>query len=97
MSRSEIRQARIAIIGIPSDENSSFMRGAAEAPQLIRQALASDAGSLWTESGIDLGTAGLLFDAGDIVPKAGADYFGVIGQSIAALTGSALGEASRCR
>ena len=44
------------------------MRGAAEAPPLIRQELFSDARNLWTESGIDLGADGILFDAGDVSP-----------------------------
>src|SRR5262245_25482892 len=56
----------IAIIGFCYDDNSSFRRGAAEAPPLIRAALFSDAGNLWTESGIDLGVKDIFFDAGDI-------------------------------
>jgi agmatinase len=87
MSRSEIRQSKIAIVGVPSDENSSFMKGAAQAPARIREALASDAGNLWTECGIDLGTIGSLFDAGDVLPKTGAEYFEAIEESIAALIG----------
>lgn len=57
--------ARIALVGFASDEHSSFLRGAAEAPPLIRQALWSDATNLWTEDGADLGAEGVLFDAGD--------------------------------
>ncbi len=56
---------RVALIGLPFDANSSFMKGAAAAPPLIREALYSDAGHLWTESGIDLG-GGLLIDTGDL-------------------------------
>jgi agmatinase len=62
--------AKIALIGIPHDENSSFMRGAAEAPPLIREALHSDATNLWSEQGIDLGSTNVLHDAGDLdLPK----------------------------
>ncbi len=57
---------RIALVGLPFDEQSSFMRGAAEAPPLIRRALWSSAGNLWSESGIDLGAPGVLYDAGDL-------------------------------
>jgi len=57
--------ARIALVGFASDENSSFLRGPAEAPPLIRDALRSDSTNLWTESGVDLGGGGVLFDAGD--------------------------------
>src|SRR5262249_48415235 len=59
--------ARIALIGFCYDDNSSFLRGAAGAPPLIRAALFSDAANLWTESGIDLGED-IFFDAGDVLP-----------------------------
>ena len=52
---------RLVVIGFPFDENSSFMRGAAEAPPLIRAAFESEAGNLWSERGRDLGTASIVF------------------------------------
>jgi agmatinase len=55
----------IALVGFASDENSSFLRGPADAPPLIRGALRSDSTNLWTENGADLGAGGVLFDAGD--------------------------------
>lgn len=55
---------RLVILGAPFDGSSSYLRGAAEAPPLIREALYSDASSLWTEEGADLGE--VLEDAGDI-------------------------------
>ena len=64
---------RVGLIGFCSDENSSFQRGAAEAPPLIREALYSDASNLWSESGIDLGREDVFFEAGDVItdePKA---------------------------
>jgi arginase len=85
MNQSQIPQGRIAIVGIPSDENSSFIRGAAEAPARIREALASDSSNLWTESGIDLGAAGLLTDVGDVTPGPGVDYTEQIEESITSL------------
>jgi arginase family enzyme len=48
----------VSILGIPHDANSSFMRGPAEAPALIRPELMSDAYSLWTETGVNLGVPG---------------------------------------
>ncbi len=56
----------IAIIGFPWDEHSSFQRGAAEAPPLIRRALFSDASNMWTETGIDLREQGRITDVGDL-------------------------------
>ena len=59
----------MAIIGFRFDENSSFLRGTAEAPPLIRAALYSDAANMWSESGIDLGAESVLFNAGDVEPS----------------------------
>lgn len=56
----------ITILGIPSDENSSFMKGAAEAPAKIRAELFSNAYNMWTETGVNLGEPSLLDDAGDL-------------------------------
>lgn len=56
----------VALLGIPHDENSSFLKGAAQAPEAIRRELYSDAYSIWSETGIDLGAPGRLVDHGDI-------------------------------
>lgn len=58
--------ATVALLGVPYDAGSSYLRGPAEAPPLLRQALFSDASNLWTENGTDLGADGALFDAGDV-------------------------------
>lgn len=63
----------VSLLGIPHDENSSFLRGAAEAPPLIRRELWSDAYSTWTETGIDLGVEGRLIDHGDVAFDAATD------------------------
>jgi agmatinase len=57
---------RVIIVGVPWDEQSSFLRGAAEGPKAVRAALASDSSNLSTESGLDLSDPGVLHDAGDI-------------------------------
>ena len=54
------------LLGLPYDASSSFIRGTAAAPPLIRQALHSPAGNAWTETGVDLGVDGALGDAGDL-------------------------------
>lgn len=53
------QNAGIAIVGIPFDANSSYLRGAAGGPEAIRRALHCDSSNLWTESGIDVGAAPL--------------------------------------
>ena len=47
----------VSVFGLPTDENSSFLRGAARAPDLIFKALHAESGNLYTENGIEL-TAG---------------------------------------
>jgi len=54
------------LLGVPFDANSSFMRGPAEAPPLIREALLSDASNMWSESGVDVGVPGAFEDVGDL-------------------------------
>jgi arginase len=56
----------IQLIGLPTDINSSFERGAARAPSAIREALWSDRGNMSTEAGLELGTDIKLEDAGDV-------------------------------
>jgi agmatinase len=56
----------VSLLGIPHDENSSFLKGPSEAPPLIRRVLFCDAYSLWSEGGVDLSAEGCLLDRGDI-------------------------------
>lgn len=76
------QRTRLALIGFRYDENSSFMKGAADAPPQIRAALRSDASNLWSESGADLGVVGTFFDAGDVEPVTGTDMFSLIENSV---------------
>ncbi|MBS3928057.1 MAG: agmatinase family protein [Sphingomonadales bacterium] len=57
---------RIELIGLPSDANSSFERGPAQAPAAIRQALWSDRGNLACEDGQEIGIHFELTDRGDL-------------------------------
>lgn len=60
---------RIIIAGLPYDHNSSYMRGPADAPPLIRKALNSHSSNLFSENGTDLSDPALLFDTGDLDSK----------------------------
>ena len=62
-----------ALLGIPFDGQSSYLRGAAEAPAKIREALGCDASNRWTETGVDLGVQGIYGDAGDLVFAGASD------------------------
>ena len=73
-----------ALIGFPYDENSSFLRGAAEAPPLIRAAFFSESANRWSESGVDFG-ATPLFDAGDVEMHSGSAALDQITAAVASL------------
>ena len=74
---------RISLLGIPHDDNSSFMKGPAEAPPLIRGELFSEAYGGWSETGIDLGTEGLILDHGDIRFDGSKDPWDEISDAVA--------------
>lgn len=71
------------LLGIPLDHNSSFLRGPAQAPPLIREALYSDAWNLWSETRVDLGSAGTFEDSGDLADMESNDAFSRIEEAIA--------------
>jgi arginase len=73
---------KIALLGVPHDENSSFMRGAAEAPALIRRELHCDAYTTWSETGVDLSVAGRFEDHGDIRFDGARDPWDLIEESV---------------
>lgn len=54
------------ILGIPFDANSSWLRGPAGAPPIIRVAFHSGSSNSWTETGVDLSPEGAYCDAGDL-------------------------------
>jgi len=64
--------ARIGILGVAFDGNSSWKQGAALAPPRIREAFFKPSSNLWTESGVDLGVPGIFADSGDIAPTTGS-------------------------
>jgi arginase len=72
------------LLGIPFDGYSSYLRGAGAAPGRIREALQCDASNSWSESGVDLGVAGVYGDAGDLA-LADEDAFAAIEAGVGAL------------
>ena len=57
---------KIALIGAPTDINSSFLRGPARGPAAIRAALASGHANDATENGFEIGRHFVLDDHGDL-------------------------------
>jgi len=73
------------LIGLPYDASSSYLRGPAEAPPLIRAALHSPHWNSWTEQRQDLSVPGALTDAGDLPLQPDAEVRGQIEAGIAEL------------
>lgn len=80
---------QIRLIGLPTDINSSFERGAAKAPAAIREALFSDRGNMASETGLEAGTDFYLIDSGDLpltedTPSDDKLIYEAVGASLAA-------------
>jgi arginase len=68
----------VAVVGVPYDEQSSFMKGPAKAPPKIREAFNSDSTNKCTESGLDLSQQSNFFDVGDLELKKDLNVLGYI-------------------
>ncbi len=66
-----LQAGTVAVIGVPTDDNSTFMRGAALAPQRIREALHAGSSNLCTESVRDLLSEPRFQDLGDLELSSG--------------------------
>lgn len=76
---------RVAVVGVPLDENSSFLRGPALAPGRIRAALHAGSMNLTTENGVDLGASADWRDLGDLTIGTGEAAFDDITRQLATL------------
>jgi agmatinase len=72
---------RVSLLGVPHDENSAHLRGAADAPAVIRRVLTSDAYSSWTETGFDMSQT--WADRGDVVFDPQSDPWACIESAVA--------------
>jgi len=64
---------KIALLGLPIDEYSSHLKGAADAPEAIRRELFSEERNPFTERGLDISDPEVLEDRGDLVLDEGED------------------------
>ncbi|WP_219892737.1 agmatinase [Aquisediminimonas profunda] len=71
------------LIGLPTDCNSSFERGPALAPPLIRDALWSDRGNTSCENGMEIGCDFQILDKGDLALAEGPDDDDLIRKAVA--------------
>ena len=83
----ELPARSIAILGIPWDEKSSYLRGPAAAPGSIRQALYSSSTNTSTESGSDLADEPRIRFLGDLDLEPGEAAFATIEASVARVLG----------
>ncbi len=75
----------VVLAGLPSDENSSFLKGAALAPGKIREVLHNGSCNLFSELGIDLGDRSNMLDIGDLAFSKDPEGFGEIERQLAEL------------
>jgi len=62
----EFPDYKMAILGVPFDEKSSYLRGAAQGPAAIRAASTGKCYNPWTELGVDLEEETMIVDVGDV-------------------------------
>lgn len=73
---------KLSLLGIPNDDNSSYLKGSSQAPDPIRRELVNDAYSMWSETGVDLGAPGRLVDHGNVQFGEGRDPWELIEQAV---------------
>ncbi|MFC2029527.1 agmatinase [Chloroflexota bacterium] len=66
VSNANLEPGMVALLGVPYDENSSFLAGPALSPDRIRETLLSGESSLCTEHGADLGSDSRFVDLGNL-------------------------------
>jgi agmatinase len=80
-----LNRGSVAVVGIPFDEYSSFLRGSAKAPAVIRQTMNNGASNHFAENGIDLDGHPRFRDVGDLTLPTGEDAIAAIAADIGRL------------
>lgn len=75
MSIDQLKNNDIALIGIMSDTNSSYMPGTAAAPEIIRRALHCESANLYSELGVKLANNPQFIDIGNRQIASDAESF----------------------
>jgi agmatinase len=85
MDLNRVGAGSVALVGVPLDENSSFLRGPALAPARVREALFCGSSNLSTELGVDLDGDPRFVDAGDLTLTSGRAAIDEIDAGVAAV------------
>ena len=81
----KLQRGTVAVVGVPLDENSSFLRGAALGPESMRAALRSGSANMSTELGIDLDSAEGWIDLGDLQLTTGENSLAQVERTVASI------------
>jgi agmatinase len=85
---SENPDYKIAVLGVPFDEKSSFLRGAAGGPAAVRKVSTGKCYCGYTELGVNLEEDTVLVDLGDVDTSGDMDKtFALIEKAVAAILG----------
>jgi agmatinase len=83
---SENPDYRIAILGVPFDEKSSYLRGAAGGPAAVRAVSTGKCYCGWTELGVNLEEDTVMVDVGDVDTSGDVDKsFALTEKAVAAI------------
>jgi len=74
---------RLSLLGIPHDDNSSFLKGPSEAPPLIREKLYCDAYGEFSESGFEICGRDRSVEHGDTRFDGGSEPWALIEKKVA--------------
>jgi arginase len=80
-----LQPGMVVVLGVPWDENSSYMKGPALAPSRIREAFNSGSTNLCTESHLDLSMESRFLDLGDLELAHGGNAMAQIEATIQSL------------
>ena len=85
-SLKEFPDYKMAVLGVPFDEKSSYLRGAAGGPAAIRKASTGKCYNEYSELGVNLAEETVLVDLGDVDVSGDADKtFAAIEKDVAAI------------
>ncbi len=83
---SENPDYKIAVLGVPFDEKSSYLRGAAAGPAAVRAVSTGKCYCGWTELGVNLEEDTVLVDLGDVDTSGDMDKsFALVEKGVAAI------------